>query len=104
MQMKDPEWFMIRWFQVYIVGVILTVQRPFIQVTVVKFLDELKVAVSPIEEAYLEDEDAEEYGASRWHLNFKVAGSRNDTIIIGRNTFKNRRNEGRHSPCRQLKM
>ena len=94
MQMKDPKWFMIRESLIQIIESDSEESETFIQVTVGKCLDELKVAVSPIEEAYLEDEDAEEYGASRWHLNFKVAGSRNDTIIIGRNTIKNERNEG----------
>ena len=50
---------MIRRHLVYIVGNDPIESETFIRVMAVKFLDELKVAVSPIEEVYLENEVAE---------------------------------------------
>ena len=57
---KDPEWFMMLRYLISIIGNEPAEAEAIIQETVGKYLDEIEIPVSPIEEDYMEDEDEEE--------------------------------------------
>ena len=54
---KDPEWFTILRYLIYIVGNDYDETDAFIAETAGKYLDEIEIPVSSIEEAYAEEED-----------------------------------------------
>ena len=56
---KDPEWFDLLRYLIYIVGNDYDDTDEFINKTVGKYLDEIEIPVSSIEEAHMEDEDDE---------------------------------------------
>ena len=56
---KDPEWFTILRYLIYIVGNDYDETDTFIAETVGKYLDEIDIPVSSIEENYMEDEEEE---------------------------------------------
>ena len=57
---KDPEWFTILRYLIYIVGEDFSDSDAFIKETVGKYLDEIEIPVSSTEELYTDEEDEEE--------------------------------------------